>query len=78
MTKTKLEELEGKYKSLYSKVKDVPVYKGIEDLIEKAVNDNGEINDEASLELADIRRNKKLVNENIKNRFEEIFIEIDK
>ena len=73
VTKAKLEELEGKYKTLYSKVKDIPVYKGIEDLIEKAVNDNGEINDEASLELTDIRRNKKLVNENIKNRFEELF-----
>lgn len=71
--KAKIEELEGKYKTLYAKLKEVPVYKGIEDLIEKAVNDNGEINDDASLELADLRRSKKLIGENIKNRFEEIF-----
>lgn len=71
--KSKLEELEGKYRTLYGKIKDIPVYKGIEDLIEKAVNDNGEINDDASPDLSDIRRHKKLITENIKNRFEEIF-----
>ena len=73
VTKTKFEDLEGKYKTLYGKVKDTPVYKGIEDLIEKAVNENGEINDDASPELSDIRRHKKLLADNIKNKIEEIF-----
>lgn len=73
VTKSKIEELEGKYRTLFAKIKDIPVYKGIEDLIEKAVNDNGEINDGASPDLADIRRHKKLLADNIKNRFEELF-----
>ena len=73
VVKTKIDELESKYRTLYMKLKEIPVYKGIEDLIEKAVSDSGEINDDASLELADIRKHKKMIGENIKNRFEEIF-----
>lgn len=73
VVKGKIDELEGKYRTLYMKLREIPVYKGIEDLIEKAISDSGEINDSASLELADIRRHKKMIGENIKNRFEEIF-----
>ncbi len=73
ITKTKIEELESKYRTLYSKFKEIPVYKGIEDLIEKVVNDNGEINDTASPELGEIRKNRRQISETIKNKLEDIF-----
>ncbi|MBZ4683363.1 MAG: MutS2 family protein [Fusobacteriales bacterium] len=70
--KTKLENLESKYRNLYMKFRDVPVYKGLEDIIEKAIDDSGEVKDEASLELRSIREQKKNISLNIKNKFDDI------
>ena len=70
--KNKIESLSTKYKYIYQKFRDVAVYKGIEDLIIKVVDEEKNIKDDASLELADIRNNKKNINMNIRKRFEDI------
>jgi DNA mismatch repair protein MutS2 len=70
--KNKIESLSTKYKYVYQKFKDVAVYKGIEDLISKVVDEEKNIKDEASLELLEIRNNKKNINMNIRRRFEDI------
>jgi len=72
LAKGKIEELAGKYRELYLKVKDTPTFKGVEDLIEKTVDDNNEISDDASPEIRDIRRHKRNIQDNIKNKFEDI------
>lgn len=70
--KSKLESLSTKYRNLFQKFKEVGVYKGIEDLINKIVDDEKNIKDDASLELKEIRNNKKNVNANIRRKFDEI------
>lgn len=72
LAKTKFEELQDKYRSLYLKTKDVPTFKGIEDLIDKSIEDNGEIADTASPEIRDIRRHKRNISDNIKSKFDGI------
>lgn len=72
LAKGKIEEVEDKYRNLYSKVKDIPTYKGIEDLIEKAVDESGEITDDASPDIRDIRRHKRNIADNIKHKFDDI------
>ncbi len=72
LAKGKFEELQDKYRSLYLKTKDVPTFKGIEDLIDKSIEDNGEISDEASPEIRDIRRHKRNISDNIKSKFDNI------
>lgn len=72
LAKLKIEEVGDKYRNLYSKVREVPTYKGIEDLIEKAIDDNGEISDGASPEIKDIRRHKRNIADNIKHKFDDI------
>ena len=71
-TSTKLEELAGKYRALYLKFKSIPTYKGIEELINKAVDKDKKIRDDASLELKDIRHQKLILSSNIKKKFDEI------
>jgi DNA mismatch repair protein MutS2 len=72
LAKGKIEEVGDKYRNLYTKVKDIPTYKGIEDLIEKAVDESGEITDEASPDIRDIRRHKRNIADNIKHKFDDI------
>ena len=57
--KNRLEDL-GKYRDLKDKFYDVPMLRAIEDIINKAVDNNKEIKDDASLDLRDIRFHKKL------------------
>lgn len=63
--KGKLEDL-GKYKELIAKFKAVPIYKGLEEIINKAVDNEKNIKDDASLDLRDIRFQKKIIASNIK------------
>ena len=72
--KTRLEDL-GKYRDLKDKYHDVPVMRGIEDIINKAIDNNKEIKDDASLDLRDIRFHKKTLSMNIKRKFEDLFDE---
>jgi len=68
----KLEEL-GKYKHLSQKFRGLPLYKGLEELINKAIDNEKNIKDDASLDLRDIRMQKKIINANIKKKFDDMF-----
>ena len=70
--KNRLNELD-KYKPLKDKFKEVPILQGIEDIINKTVDKNKEIKDEASLDLRDIRVAKKNMVLNIKRKFDDLF-----
>lgn len=72
--KNRLEDL-NKYKDLRDKFNDVPILRGIEDIINKAIDNNKEIKDGASLDLRDIRIHKKTLAMNIKRKFDELFNE---
>jgi DNA mismatch repair protein MutS2 len=72
IVKTKFEELSTKYRGLYIKFKDVPTYKGLEELIEAVIDNNKEIKDTASLDLRDIRYSKNLIQTNIKRKFDDL------
>ncbi|MGM0508256.1 MAG: endonuclease MutS2 [Fusobacteriota bacterium] len=66
------EEVKEKYGSLNKKYENIPKYKGIENLINKAIDENHEIKDDATLELQNIRKNKVLIMKNIQRKFEGI------
>ena len=68
----KLEEL-GKYKHLSQNFRGIPLYKGLEELINAAVDNEKKIKDDASLDLRDIRMQQKIINANIKKKFDEMF-----
>ena len=70
--KTKFEELKGKYRGLYMRFKEVPTYKGLEELIEGVIDNEKQIKDTASIELRDIRYSKKLIQTNIKRKFDDL------
>lgn len=70
--KNRLNELD-KYKSLRDKFKEVPILQGIEDIINKTVDKNKEIKDDASLDLRDIRVAKNNLVLNIKRKFDDLF-----
>ena len=72
--KNRIDEL-GKYKSLRDAIGNIPNLRVVEDTINKAINIEKEIKDDASLDLRDIRLHKKTLNINIKRKFEELFDE---
>ena len=72
--KNRIDEL-GKYKSLRDAIGNIPNLRVVEDTINKAINIEKEIKDDASLDLRDIRLHKKTLNLNIKRKFEELFDE---
>lgn len=71
---TQLEDL-GKYKALRDYVKQVAPLRMVEDLISKAIDGEKQIRDDASLDLRDIRMHKKILAQNIRRKFEELFEE---
>lgn len=70
--KNRLEDLD-KYKDLKNKFLYIPTLKNLEELINKAIDPEKNIKDEASIELKEIRFQKKNMLANIKRKFEEIF-----
>ena len=70
--KGRLETLE-KYKDLRNRFINVPTLKLVEDLINKAIDPDKNIKDEASIDLREIRFQKKNMIANIKRKFEDIF-----
>lgn len=61
----KLDEL-GKYKHLREVIGNLPNLKSIEDILNKTIDVEKQIKDDASLDLRDIRLHKKTLNMNIK------------
>lgn len=70
--KNRLEELE-KYKELRNKFLPIPTLKNMEELIGKVIDNEKNIKDDASLDLRDIRFQKKNLGESIKRKFEDLF-----
>lgn len=70
--KHRLDEL-NKYSYLKSRYVEIPILKHIEDTINKTVDNEKNIKDEASSELKEIRVHKKVLSSNIKQKFEDIF-----
>jgi DNA mismatch repair protein MutS2 len=70
--KVRLEELD-KYRELRLRFQNVPTLKNIEELINKAIDNEKKIKDDASLDLRDIRMQKVNISANIKRKFDEIF-----
>ncbi|MGL5964564.1 MAG: endonuclease MutS2 [Fusobacteriaceae bacterium] len=70
--KNRLDELD-KYRYLVGRFNDIPVLKHIEDIINKTVDNEKKIKDEASNDLRDIRVHKKILVSNIKQKFDDIF-----
>ena len=70
--KNRLEDLD-KYKELKGKFLSVPVVKFIEDVINKTIDNEKKIQDDASLDLRDLRAQKKLLSANIKRKFDDMF-----
>lgn len=70
--KNRLTEL-GKYKNLESKFIGVPILKSTEEIIEKIVDNEHRIKDDASIDLREIRVHKQVLTNTIKQKFEEIF-----
>ncbi len=68
----KQEELE-KYRAISSKFKGIPTYKGLEEIINKAIDNEKKIKDDASIDLRDIRSQQKIINANIKKKFDDMF-----
>lgn len=70
--KSRLVELE-KYKPLKDKFKDVSALNGVEEIINKTIDKNKEIKDDASLDLRDIRFTKKNLVLSIRRKFDDLF-----
>ncbi|MGL4567024.1 MAG: endonuclease MutS2 [Fusobacteriaceae bacterium] len=70
--KNRLEEL-NKYRYLGNRFQEIPVLKHIEDIINKTVDNEKNIKDEASNDLRDIRVHKKVLVSNIRQKFDDIF-----
>ena len=70
--KNRLDELD-KYKNLKARFSQVQTLKFIEDIINKTIDNEKNIQDEASLDLRDIRLQKRLLATNIKRKFDDMF-----
>lgn len=70
--KGRLEGLD-KYKELKNRFANIPTLKNIEDLINKAIDPDKNIKDDASIEIRELRNQKKNMVANIKRKFDEIF-----
>ncbi|MDR1834301.1 MAG: endonuclease MutS2 [Fusobacteriaceae bacterium] len=70
--KNRLEDL-SKYKALKERFQNAPVIRLIEDAVNKCLDHNKEIKDEASLDLRDVRIAKKALTANIRRKFDELF-----
>ncbi|SJZ84798.1 DNA mismatch repair protein MutS2 [Cetobacterium ceti] len=70
--RTRLEDLD-KYRTLKSKFLQIAPLKNMEEYISKVIDNEKNIKDDASIELRDLRFQKKNLGESIKRKFEDIF-----
>ncbi|NLK62127.1 MAG: endonuclease MutS2 [Fusobacteria bacterium] len=70
--KSKILSLKDKYKNLNSEFEGISSYKELENIIDKIVDNEKKIKDDASLELSKIRNEKNMINYYIKKKFDEI------
>ena len=72
ISKSRAKNVRDKYKVIWQLFNDVEEIKDIEKFIDDAVKDDGEIKDDASLGLRDVRRQKQNINANIKEKFDDL------
>lgn len=72
ISKSRAKNVRDKYKVIWTLFNDIEEVKDIEKFIDDAVKDDGELKDEASIGLRDIRRQKHNINANIKEKFDEL------
>lgn len=72
ISKSRAKNVRDKYKVIWQLFNDVEEVKDIEKFIDDAVKDDGEIKDDASLGLRDVRRQKQNINANIKEKFDDL------
>lgn len=72
VSKNRAKTVKDKYNSIWSLFNNIEDLKDIEKLIGEAVDDNGEIKDDASIGLRDIRKQKSTINANIKEKFDDL------
>ncbi|CAM3061347.1 endonuclease MutS2 [Streptobacillus ratti] len=70
ISKSRAKNVRDKYKQIWNIFKDLNDLKDIENFINEVVDDNGNIKDDASLTLIDIRKQKNIIFNNIKEKFE--------
>ncbi|WP_064608542.1 endonuclease MutS2 [Streptobacillus moniliformis] len=70
ISKSRAKNVRDKYKQIWNIFKDLNDLKDIETFIDEIVDDNGNIKDNASLTLIDIRKQKNIIFNNIKEKFE--------
>ncbi|MGL4307897.1 MAG: endonuclease MutS2 [Cetobacterium sp.] len=70
--RNRLEDLD-KYRDLKNKFLSIPCLKNLEEYISKVIDNEKNIKDDASIELRDLRFQKKNLAESIKRKFEDIF-----
>ena len=72
ISKSRAKNVRDKYKVIWGIFTDVEELKDIEQFISDAVKDDGDIKDEASIGLRDVRRQKQNINANIKEKFDDL------
>ena len=72
ISKSRAKNVRDKYTVIWQLFNDVEEIKDIEKFIDDAVKDDGEIKDDASLGLRDVRRQKQNINANIKEKFDDL------
>lgn len=72
ISKSRAKNVRDKYKTIWHLFSEVEEVKDIEKFIDEAVNDDGNLKDDASLGLRDVRRQKQNINANIKDKFDDL------
>lgn len=76
--KVRSKNVKDKYKRIYDLFDNNFDTKELENIISEIIDDNGDIKDEASISIRDIRKQKKIVVQNIKDKIESIFNDNEK
>ncbi|AMD95320.1 endonuclease MutS2 [Leptotrichia sp. oral taxon 847] len=72
ISKGRAKNVRDKYKTIWNLFSDTQEVKDIENFISEAIDDNGELKDDASFGLRDVRRQKQNINANIKEKFDDL------
>ena len=72
ISKGRAKNVRDKYKTIWNLFADAQEVKDIENFISEAIDDNGELKDDASFGLRDVRRQKQNINANIKEKFDDL------
>ncbi len=72
ISRSRAKNVRDKYKTIWNIFSDIEEVKDIEEFIGEAINDDGNIKDDASIGLRDVRRQKQNINANIKEKFDDL------